>query len=169
MEKRIVREVRTDFGDDLSAGYYSDGRVLCIGETRHGTNMTQMGPESLLVMAATARHGDLAEYARLEYSLAEAPRVEMTLRRKFEAMPSKRDATRHFLGRALRLFRREDAGQPAMGSAVRAKVIESIAGSVAQAQSPPGTSLAALPAIEAGSRRGGGASPLSAMPTMGRA
>ncbi len=131
--------------------------------------MTQMGPESLLVMAATARHRDLVEYTRLEYSLAEAPRVAVTLRNKFEAIPSKRDATRHFFGRALRLFRREDAGQPAMGSAVRAKVIESIAGSVTQAQSPSGTSLAALPAIEIGSRRGGGASPLSAMPTIGRA
>jgi hypothetical protein len=131
--------------------------------------MAQMGPEALLMMSATARRTDLAEYTRLEYGPAEAPRIEATLLSDFEAMPSKGDAPRRFLSQALRVFRRARAGRPATGPTVQAQAVESVQASGARVQSLSRPSLAALPAIQAGHRRGGGASPLSAVPTMARA
>jgi hypothetical protein len=131
--------------------------------------MTQMGPEALLMRSTTARRSDLAEYTRLEYSPAEAARIEATLLGDFEAMPSKSIGTRRFLSQALRLFRRGNAGQLATAPTVRAEAVEGAQVNVAHVQSLSRLSLAALPAIQAGYRRGGGARPLSAVPTMGRA
>jgi hypothetical protein len=130
--------------------------------------MEQMGPEDLLMRSATARRSDLAEYTRLEYGTAEAPRIEATLLGVFEAFPPKGDATRRFLNQALRLFRRGNIGQPAKGPTVRAETVESVPASSDRVQSLSRLSLAALPAIQAGYRREGGTSPLSAVPTMGR-
>jgi hypothetical protein len=130
--------------------------------------MAQMGPEALLMRSATVRRSDLAEYSRLEYAPAEAPRIEATLLGDFEAFPSTGGATRRFLNQALRLLRRGDAGQPGKDPAVRAEAVESAQASLDRVQSLSRLSLAALPAIQAGYHRGGGTSPLSAVPTIGR-
>jgi hypothetical protein len=133
--------------------------------------MTRMGPESLLMSAqlgATVHRSELPEYARLEYSLAEAPRIAARLLDEFEAMPSKGDATRGFFRRALKRFRREDAGR-GIGSGAQTPAPRGPAASVAQLQSLSKGGLAALPAIQAGVRRGSGVPPMSAIPTLRRA
>jgi hypothetical protein len=166
-EKRIAERAKAHFRESRSAGYYSVGVVLILGETHRGTNMTQMGPESLLVLSANARQRELAEYARLEYSRAEAPRMEATLLSDFEAMPSKLDGTRRLLGRARRLFRRGDAGQP-LARQARVEALENHTMTAAWLPLVAGTSLVALTAIQVGARKEG-ASPLSAIPTLSRA
>jgi hypothetical protein len=142
---------------------------MFVGETHQGTNMTQMGPEALLMMSATARRSDVAEYARLEYRRAEAPRIEATLLSDFEAMHPKGAATRRIFSQALRLFKRGNTGQLSTKPAARAEAVGGAAMTEARVRSVVRPSLAALPAIQAGYRRSAGASPLSAVPTLGRA
>ena len=108
--------------------------------------MTQMGPEALLMTSAIASYRKLAQSAGLEYSRADAGPVRYRLLADFEEMPARRSISSGILRLGARWFRGADR---------------------AAAGSRPATSLAALPAIQA-SRRAERASPLSALPTLGR-
>jgi hypothetical protein len=132
--------------------------------------MTRMGPESLLIAAqlgATAHGRELPEYARLEYSLAEAPRIAARLLDEFEAMPSAGDGTRGFFRRAFKLFRREGA-EPGIGPGAQSADIAGSSAGISQWPSLSKGGLAALPAMRAGIQRGGAVSPMSAIPTLRR-
>lgn len=108
--------------------------------------MTQMGPEALLMTSAIASYRKLTQSAGLEYPRADAGPVRSWLLADFEEMPVRRSLSSGILRQGVRWFRGADR---------------------AAAGSRPVTSLAALPAIRA-SRRAERASPLSALPTLGR-
>lgn len=108
--------------------------------------MTQMGPEALLMTSAIASCRKLTQAAGVEYSRADAGPVQSRLLADFEEMPARRSISSGILRQGVRWFLRAD--KAASGSRAA-------------------TSLAALPAIQA-SRRAERASPLSALPTLGR-
>lgn len=124
--------------------------------------MTRMGPEALLVsakMSPTARRGEVAEYARIEYSLMEAPRIAAGLLDDFEAMPSRSDSTRRLFRRAWKLFRRDEAGRGAGSAGALPRPAPLLSGG----------GLVALPGVREAPRKGNAVSSLATLPTMGRA
>jgi len=73
--------------------------------------MEQMGPEALMLTAAAAARTEMGDFARLEYSMADAVRVRASLLDDFEAMEPKRPMLRG-------LFRRSSRSPPSMAALV---------------------------------------------------
>jgi hypothetical protein len=120
--------------------------------------MEQMGPEALMLTAATAGRREVAEFARLEYSGVEARRAERSLLRDFEAQPAKRSVARDLFRWGAKRLRRE-----ALGSTVASSLAVMAAAAVAAGPVGGSASLAELPAREY-SRRAGWRAPISALP-----
>ncbi len=126
-----------------------------------------MGPEALMVMAWADYRADLAEFARWEYSSVEDRRVEAMIRRELEELPVKRSARGRLLRWGRELFRHEEA-RPTGTLAFRPKAIEIAAELVPRTRDLSGVTLAALPAVRAGTRPEGTALPISAVPAFVR-
>lgn len=125
--------------------------------------MMRMGPEALLVTSANTAQRNLTEFTRLEYTRAEAPRMQASLLRDFEAMPTKRFAARDLFRWGTRLFRRERAE----ARSVRSRAVDGVAETAARGRSVTATSLAALPAVSGARDFGSATVPMIAL--LGRA
>ncbi|MFZ0831057.1 MAG: hypothetical protein WCB18_01725 [Thermoplasmata archaeon] len=122
--------------------------------------MTQQGPEAILLTAAAAGRRELRDYTRLEYSLADAVRIESSLLRDFEAMPTSLFAN-------LALFRRGAKRSRHQGPGTDAVCAETPSARETCADTGSAPSLAALPGLREERREG--ISPLSLIPRADRA
>jgi hypothetical protein len=125
--------------------------------------MERTGPEALMLTAAIAGQRELDQFARCEYSLADAPRVAASLLRDFEAMPAQRSLAQGMRRWGAKLLRRGGAGAGTVGS----KAAEGVAETAARRRVVLAPSLASLPALDTG--RGERVPPLSVVPRAGRA
>lgn len=118
--------------------------------------MTRMGPEALLMTSAIPAQRDLAEFTRLEYPHSDSRRMQATLLRDFEEMPTKRPMAGGLRRWGAKLLRRQDAGIAAAPAVLGEAIVLPV---------PPGTCLMAMPAMRAGTRS---EEPPSSLPTLPR-
>jgi hypothetical protein len=130
--------------------------------------MMRMGPEALLVKSKMDPRAELAEYARLEYSCADVHAIEARIRTELEYLPVRRSVGRRFLRWGQRRLRGEEDRAEA-GRTVAPHAVEIAAAGSVQARALSGATLAAMPAMRAGSRPERMMGPISAAPILGRA
>jgi hypothetical protein len=127
--------------------------------------MERMGPEASLMMAASVRRSELAQFAQLEYSRAERRRIEASTIEAGDQSATARSG--RLLDRFQQLFRR-GRSQNTRAPAAEIGASMAVAGGRVRYVPPLAVGLTGLPAAESARVSGGVATPLSALPVVGR-
>ncbi|MCI4352677.1 MAG: hypothetical protein L3K14_04735 [Thermoplasmata archaeon] len=129
--------------------------------------MERMGPEALLVASARTRSTSVAEFARLEYSRAEAPRIEGLLLWEMEGLRERRTVEGRLRKWGRALFRSPTPGS-AREEPMRSPISAIPAGAAPQRGIPSAPNLVTLPASIAAARPARDVFPLVAASIRGR-